>query len=179
MSGKSVPGLCGRKLLAVLFCICGISATLSAADELDVLLREVKPPARFSNRRPRLHVKDVIFRSPAGDKAQTKQAIFDGERMVGYLRGPNSTLWGQVRLFSMHPDHRASVDPANWADATHFRSSVLDYGDELTLVSSRGNSDVTRTEVRGGGPGSTTSASSSCPRQGATRAASSAEAATA
>jgi hypothetical protein len=121
------------------------------ADELDDLLGTVKPPARFADCRPDFRVKEVLFRGPDGKGAHTKQAIFDGERMIGYLRGQESALWGQVRLFSMYPGHRAAIAPEHWADATDFRSSVRDYGDELTLVAAWGASDATRTQVQGGG----------------------------
>jgi hypothetical protein len=126
-------------------------AAAAPADDLDRLLEEVKPPARFAALRPDFRMRDVVFRSVSGKGAHAKRAIFDGDRLIGYLRGEESRLWGQVRLFSMYPRHEAVVDPEHWADATHFRSSVRDYGDELTLVAARGRSDETRTEVRGGG----------------------------
>ena len=126
-----------------------------AADDLDRLLKEVNPPARFKDYQGRFSVRKVQFKWTAFRRAtgrtveisDEKQTLFDGDRMIGYIYDRNP-VFAQLRLFSMHPGHVAKIDPSDWADATDFRNYARDYGEAIMFGSVY---DETRTEVRGGG----------------------------
>jgi hypothetical protein len=136
-------------------------------DELDVLLREVNPPARFKDLRPNFSVRRTVFRwikferstGTTSNVVQEMSAIYDGDRMIGYLQPFGSGLRSDVRkdqiaavrLFSMHPGHRARVDPENWSCAAEFKTYGQDVGEALELADYGEVFDETCTVVRGGG----------------------------
>lgn len=135
----------------------GVTTDAEAAprDEIEVLLSEADPPARFKDYEAQFSVRKVLFKwtvykkaeGRTYDIAQEKQTIFDGDRMIGYIYDRNP-VFGHIRLFSMHPHHVADINPEDWADATDFRNYARDYGEALTFG---GVYDETNTEIRGGG----------------------------
>jgi hypothetical protein len=143
--------------VAAALIVTGSAAAARGEDEIDALLDRVRPPARFQDYRPQFGVRNVRFRWTAFRKkedravalSEEKRAIFDGDRLIGYLVEKNP-LWGHIRLFSLHPRHEAKIDPGDWADATEFRNYARDYGDELCLAIGA-TFDETRTDVAGGG----------------------------
>ena len=144
-----------RWALLLRACILAAAATAPAEDEVDELLREVKPPARFADYKPNFSVRKALFKWTAFKKAERREmprafeqkTIHDGERMIGYLYEFNP-VFAQIRLFSLHPRHVAKINPEDWADATDFRNYARDYGEALTFG---GQYDETNTEIQGGG----------------------------
>lgn len=143
----------------LLTCLACGGATVSmpgrARDEIDELLREVRPPARFKKYEPQFNVRKVTFKWTAFRRktgrtveiTDEKRAIFDGDRMIGYIYNRNP-VWENIRLFSMHPEHDARIDPEDWADATDFRNYARDYGESIV---SGHVYDESQSEIQGGG----------------------------
>ena len=143
-------------LLTCLACGCAtVSIPGRARDEIDELLREVRPPARFKKYEPQFNVRKVTFKWTAFRRktgrtveiTDERRAIFDGDRMIGYICNRNP-VWENIRLFSMHPKHDARIDPEDWADATDFRNYARDYGESIV---SGHVYDESHSEIQGGG----------------------------
>ena len=159
MVGVHVVNSAWSGILPVLALFVGGCAMLPSAgrerDEIDELLKEVRPPARFKKYRPQFSVKKVpfkwtVFRKKTGQTLKVsdeKQVIFDGDRMIGYFYDRNP-VFANIRLFSMHPEHVMKIDPLDWADATDFRNYAQDYGESIIFGHVY---DETKTEIRGGG----------------------------
>ena len=139
------------------------SATVEAGprepDEIDRLLAEVKPPARFKDYKPNFCMKEFQFkhwrydRQPDGtvnDKfhVDRRQVVMDGERMVGWWHTHEGNPGGASGAFVLNVN--PAYDVSKRADPEHWWHNPR-YGVHTGIDQSLGNWDELSQQVFGGG----------------------------
>ncbi len=89
-----------------------VSTAVAVPDELDALLAEVKPPARFGSHKPRLSVVEAEHTFAGKDGPEVWQFFFikDGDRYIGYM--PKTGFHGgTIYLLSHDPAEAVTAVP--------------------------------------------------------------------
>ncbi len=127
------------------------------SDEVDRLLGTVRPPPRFAKHNPALSAREVTYRWWDYNEKKTeivrhtgkKLAIFDGDRLIGYLATFRGT-WREIVMHTMNPATDPGIDPDDW-DPHYMRN----FGDCMPLIVTGYGEDTTAvrkdTRVEGGG----------------------------